>query len=356
MPAQAKRKRIHALQIVRVLAFLAVYLCHATRSTGHKEFIFRLLYLPTGPWGVSVFLVLSGFVMMYAYWDRPLNKSFKDSFTFACIKLKPLYPLHLVMLLVGFIHHLIFGKPLNDLLISLGLNIFLLPAWIPIPFLILNSVSWYLSVSFLAYLVFPYVYDWIKRCDVKKALMMIIGLVCLQVLIGYVFSTLSVEIKRIVYFHPLYRLFDFLIGMLLAVIYMKKDHASLNGYLASFLEITAIIVNIAVMNAYLHVPSFISWMKYSSLFILTSAVLIYVFALERGILSRLLSIPLIFKVADLSAYAFLIHRLVVYIFYDSLILYLPGDPWRTAILLIGPLVISLVLSSIWQKLTTRTGH
>lgn len=49
--------RIKALQGLRVLAFIGIFLSHAIDT-------------PSGGWGVSIFIMLSGFVMTYAYWDK----------------------------------------------------------------------------------------------------------------------------------------------------------------------------------------------------------------------------------------------------------------------------------------------
>lgn len=50
-------KKLDSLQAVRALAFLGIFLSH----TGIKYFG------TTGTWGVSVFFVLSGFLMVYNY-------------------------------------------------------------------------------------------------------------------------------------------------------------------------------------------------------------------------------------------------------------------------------------------------
>lgn len=53
-------KKIDGLQGLRAVAFIAIFISHT--SVGN--------YSKLGAWGVSIFLVLSGFVMVYSYWNK----------------------------------------------------------------------------------------------------------------------------------------------------------------------------------------------------------------------------------------------------------------------------------------------
>ena len=54
-----------------------------------------------GRWGVSVFFVLSGFVLVRSYWERPVEPTVRNAFAFSAGKIKKLFPLHVLMLLAG---------------------------------------------------------------------------------------------------------------------------------------------------------------------------------------------------------------------------------------------------------------
>lgn len=58
-----RRDKIATLDTIRCIAFLAVLICHVDLNS---EF---LSGINLGSWAVSVFLVLSGFVMIYSYYD-----------------------------------------------------------------------------------------------------------------------------------------------------------------------------------------------------------------------------------------------------------------------------------------------
>lgn len=121
MIVQKGRPMIKPLQGLRVIAFIAVFLSHAIDT-------------PTGAWGVSLFIILSGFVMTYSYWDRSEEKgtlSIKDSISFSIRKIRSLYPLHIIMLVAAFVPYylipLVKVFSLNELL----KNVFKLMITIP---------------------------------------------------------------------------------------------------------------------------------------------------------------------------------------------------------------------------------
>lgn len=53
-------RRIDSIQSLRAIAFLAVFMSHSR--------LFGLGFL--GAWGVSIFFVLSGFLMVYSYYPK----------------------------------------------------------------------------------------------------------------------------------------------------------------------------------------------------------------------------------------------------------------------------------------------
>lgn len=93
-----KRKMILPLQAVRAIACLMIFVYHGIGSGVHFA----------GVWGVSVFFVLSGFVLVYSYWDRSTtNPTIKGAAAFSWSKIKRLFPLHVIMLIAGLIRELL---------------------------------------------------------------------------------------------------------------------------------------------------------------------------------------------------------------------------------------------------------
>lgn len=137
--------KIYSLQALRGIAFLGVFGCHVG-------------FIDLGAWGVSVFFILSGFVMYYKYNDKELKCGILKNLLFSIRKIRKLYFLHIITM--------IFALLIDKFSIrEIVLNILLVQTWVPdtrVAFS-LNSVAWYLSVSFFLYFLFPYILCYIRN-------------------------------------------------------------------------------------------------------------------------------------------------------------------------------------------------
>ena len=83
------KKLISSLQGLRAVAFLSVILSHCGAPW-------------LGPWAISVFVALSGFLMTCNYYDRPRTApGLRSAMTFSLQKIRKLYPLHLIMMVAA---------------------------------------------------------------------------------------------------------------------------------------------------------------------------------------------------------------------------------------------------------------
>ncbi len=316
-------ERIESLQVIRAIAFLGVFLNHAVRAFPGEGALYNCLAKSSGRWGVSVFFVLSGFLMTYSYWNRPLQNSFKGSVLFSIKKIRKLYPLHLLMLFFGVVYLMLQGETIIGVLKRLAVTIPLIQTWFPVGYQAINSVAWYLSVCVFLYFCFPFLLKHIKKNEKTWISLVAISLVFLfQLLIGFcVYQYTSIDIKWITYCHPIFRLGDFAIGVFLASIYFNRkivimSEQPISKLLGSLLEIIAIALNVIVCVYNANAPENTIWFTYTSLFIPSTVLLIFVFSLNIGIVSELLSNKLTFWLAAISPYAFLIHRLVINYFHS----------------------------------------
>lgn len=90
MISAKKFVKIPALQGLRAIAFLCVFFHHSGLG---------ILCTPLGPFGVSVFIVLSGFLMGGKYIANNVELSFNPMF--AIKKISQLYPLHIITLVLS---------------------------------------------------------------------------------------------------------------------------------------------------------------------------------------------------------------------------------------------------------------
>lgn len=149
------KNRIYSIQSLRAIAFLGVCLSHC----GIGE---------AGTWGVSVFIILSGFLMTYNYYEKNIEKmNLKESIIFSIHKIRKLYLLHIITMVFAVLIEVVkiknFLVDIKNLIFKIIVNILLIQAWVPkisINFS-LNGVSWYLSLCAFLYFSFPFV----QRCQ-----------------------------------------------------------------------------------------------------------------------------------------------------------------------------------------------
>lgn len=156
MLAKTKAERIGSLQVIRAVAFMGVFLYHAIKTFPGEGTLYSIFAKSPGPWGVSVFFSLSGFLMTYSYWNRPPQNSFKESVLFSIKKIRKLYPLHLLMLFFGVVYLMLQGETIIGVLKRLAITIPLIQTWFPVGYQAINSVAWYLSVCVFLYFCFHF--------------------------------------------------------------------------------------------------------------------------------------------------------------------------------------------------------
>ena len=297
---KSSAKTIDSLQMIRGIAFLIVFIRHAT-------------YICPGSLGVSLFFVLSSFVMVYSYWDRPPAVTLKGAGLFMVKKIKRLYPLHLIMLAVGVGLMVLEKFSVISILKRLAVTAALIQTWFPTTYNAVNSVSWYFSVCVLLYFLFPFILAHIKRTkSVSACVMRAVVLILMQIAVGYFMcNILHLQASWIAYRFPIYRIPDFYIGCSLAYIFKHFEGLKLGAVKASVLEFVAIILNVVTGILYFRLSGWAHFMKFTCVYLPVSAFTIYVFAYGEGIFSKLLTNKVAMWLADISAYSYLIHRLVI---------------------------------------------
>ena len=327
---QTDRQRIYSLQVIRAFAFLGIFLSHSGVTA----------FSAGGSWGVSVFFILSGFLMFYSYngTNRIKSHSIKYSIIFGVNKIKKLYYLHIATMLLAmpwlvkaYMDYQDNDKILTPI-IKTVLNIFLLQSWIPSigVYFSLNGVAWYLSVSLFLYIMFPYILHQMEKYKGKKtAIKLIIVLLFLQCIMAffsyYIRMNLihNIEVTRwFIYIFPISRLEDFLIGCNLGYIFKNSQNLlySNNNNFYTFFEfgvITIIIIQMAVFVMMVAIPAKIdptntspNWWGTTVLWTITSCALIYLFAIQNGKISNMLTNKIFVYLGNISANTFLIHQMV----------------------------------------------
>lgn len=310
-----KPKKIESLQTLRAIAFIGIFLDHA--GVRYK-------------WpalGVSIFYVLSGFLMIYRYYYAEMNVSIKDNARFSFSKIKKIYPLHiLTMICVIFlqfmviVHYGVTFKSIINLLGKIILNTLLLQTWVPDSTInvSLNGVAWYLSVTMFLYFCFPNILKWIKHKKIKLLLavsiIILIGelLICAPLI--YILGSKSHVYIWFMYCFPIFRLGDFFIGCCLGKYYLERERKDATITRSSIIEALAITLTVLIMS-WMKVkyknPFLLAMHNWTTLYIPIATVWVYLFTINKGIIIKIFNNKLLIFIGDISAYAFLIHFVVI---------------------------------------------
>lgn len=366
------QKKIDTLQALRGVAILGIVMHH----TNFK--IFR----GTGIWGVSLFLVLSGFLMTYNYYDKGRidHVSIKNNIKFAYKKIGiHIYLLHIlvtifssVFLFVGSYH-----ENMIRFLIKMALNICLLQEWIPISGRSINETSWFLSTILFCYFIFPYI---LERLEVytnrRKSYIVMFILFILQIFLGILGSRIHTPVYTangwldfdftnwFVYRFPFSRSIDFVIGCYLGYFFVKYKEGVLFNVNKTILSVVSIVlIIVANLLVIIHKPNtndLIShpekWWIYSVIFTMSSCMLVYLAALKETLVARIVKNRVTIYLGNISQYIFLIHY-VVFVYISSGITVMFGNEFSAKNggwikLLIG-LPITLVVNKVWMKIINR---
>ena len=307
------KKLISSLQGLRAVAFLSVVLSHCGAPW-------------LGPWAITVFVALSGFLMTCNYYDRPRTApGLRSAIAFSLKKIRKLYPLHLIMMAAALLFVLkgLLAQPSARGVLScaaqLVASIFLLQTWIPSSrfWFCLNGVAWYLSVQAFLYAIFPPLLAVLKKADARRLRCIAAVIFCVQCLASFVFWKAGLSGKAafyLTYLCPVFRAGDFTISCCMGCLYhSRKQESGLPGGAFSLLELAAVLLAggcLFIAAKQVGVLGAVAF-RYNVLFTPSAVLLVWLLAVGKGIISRLLSAKPFLWMAGLSPYGFLIHQVLI---------------------------------------------
>lgn len=347
--------RINALQFIRLIAFLCIFFSHAMSE-----------YAILGAAGVSVFIILSGFLMTYNYYDREIKK---NAFSFSVGKIKVLYPLHIIFMLIALIVPVLAMVSAKDvsslgaLIATVVCNILLLQPWVPSAsvYFSLNGVSWYLGLCLFLYLIFPLVLKLMKKIRTKKAI--VIGMITVFLLeaavavLAYCFASETItdffSMHWLTYIFPVSRALDFIMGCFMGLIVVKYGRivSKKNSLwcVLSFIAFAAVAV-LCICG----VPVFnLQWLNSSLLFLPVASLLIFTFSGEHIPAEKAICSKPILYLAGLTPYAFLIHQVLIDLNKYLLSGFFGSGGLTVGINIVVSMALTLLLSILYQKIVNR---
>ena len=346
---------LSSLQGLRTVAFAAIFLSHT--GLGNFEAL--------GAWGVSVFFILSGFVMLYSYYDRPCPK---PGIAFAYRKIKKLYPLHIATMAAAAVYcYFVYGQGILKILTDIVLHAALIQIWIPNAayYSTLNGLAWYLAACAFLYFAFPFILKRMQRASRKEVTAALAILFILQISVSAIAFFFGGEEKSswfsmqwITYYCPLTRLIDFALGCCLGWLFLHTERQALSAPAAGIAQAVTVVAAAVSCVAYAKgVPFFGGeFIKYALLFTPTTIPLIWLTARGTGWLSRLLNLKPLVRFAKLTPYTFLIHGVVIK-YCRTVISKLAGPVNGYAagkyIVALAALILTVAAALIWNALFER---
>ena len=219
-----KRGRwIQALQGLRAVSFLGVFLCHS--GVGG--------FACVGRFAVSVFFVLSGFLMAYRYLQKQNDPRF--GFSFVWSKIRKLYSLHITAMVVSIPYYLskvLAGAcTLATLVACMVLNVGMLQVWVPWQSMyeMLNAPSWFMAPLVLSYLLFPLLLKVLRKIRSARSVLLL-AIPFLVFYLAVVFVAARVQflssgtdlVDWLAYYFPPLRFCDFALGCVLGWLFLHR--------------------------------------------------------------------------------------------------------------------------------------
>lgn len=356
-----------SLQSLRFVFALMIFFHHVPCVNG-------AYFNAGGTLSVSFFFVLSGFVLAMAYGEKVMSDSF-DSSSFIVKRLCKIYPMHLLCLFLYLLLNYSSFSPRD--LFRLIPNAVLMQSWIPDRgfYFSGNALSWFLSDMMFFYVMFPFVYEAVARMfHVGNHRINDCGMKCVAVSVcrvgGNVLKISNVQffvvlyivivvfLKKdqthpLLYINPFFRLYDFVIGIVLYFIYKYVSNKygnrikDLSSTCKSLIEIVIIMLLVLQVLLFQYVPDRIGYACYW--WVIVSVIILAASLFDRlggGIVTRILKTKALTYMGDCSFCIYMIHVLVLQVVEKNI-----DSGWVMSLIVtfISTVVIAIILYEWFEK-------
>lgn len=337
------RKTVRPLNSLRFFAALLIFLHHVGSFFPNDFKMLNTLFFSKFFVSVSFFFILSGFVLALRYFPE-VSKTLSFPFRkYIGKRLFSVYPLHIITLIFSI---LLTGGIINIRILTA--NALLLQSFHTDPefYFSFNAMSWFLSDILFLYIIFPFLCLVFLKIPWKFAA----KIACFAVIL--IFSVIiypfiyrhSNQLHWVFYISPFLRLIEFSTGMILGIIFQKyqgiRDRLKVGK--ATFLEIISclllgffIFYGITFRNVY----------NQSLLYLPVFSLFIFLFALSKGLVSKILSSGILIYLGKLSFPFLMIH----WLFLQSISILIP-------IRIIHSYLISLISSAFIFSVIFALGY
>jgi peptidoglycan/LPS O-acetylase OafA/YrhL len=238
-----QRFEVRPLTGLRAVAALLVFIFHMQIRWPFVHTAFLANLIGEGAVGMSVFFVLSGFVLTHQYGGQ--NVPYREYLINRVARIYPVYLLAAVLTLpwIGVAFHPgAFAKGVGQLVTLVLANAVVIQAWFPQFFALWNDgASWSISVEAFCYMLLPLILMGVYRMEERRLWFVTLVAYAASVLPGITFLAFDGS-PGIFYSMPIFRLPEFVLGVCTCIIARRHSaQPQYAGAIASVLVIALII-------------------------------------------------------------------------------------------------------------------
>lgn len=315
------KKHLDALTSLRFFAAAAIVLHHFQGQLGVPVIPFVLGQ------GVSVFFVLSGFILTYVYPSLPTWASRRQ---FLLARFARLWPGYLASICIAYVllYDTLWGNSTTWLLSVAFFDLTMTQSWVGLNAISysLNPPSWSISTEFGLYFAFLILIPDFARTWWWKliAALTVVGALILIATIAKLpwFGPLQyVDCIGLLYTFPPARFFEFTLGMIVALAF-RRWGGTIRGHrlvwtLAECATVALLIWQSSVATIFFGTISTPGgwWLAVNGMPALPSAALIFLLACNRGLLARAFCLAPIVTLGEMSYSIYLLHLPITHYFF-----------------------------------------
>ena len=295
-----ENQEILSLTGLRFIAALYVFLFHIHIRWPITDYIFTNNVLNQGAIGMSLFFMLSGFVLAYRYANG--NNSYKDYLVNRFARIYPIYFIAAVITIPWF--GVTFSNQSSiEVFLSLGrgiflvtANIFLIQAWFPQFFNYWNNGgSWSISVEAFCYLLLPLILPYLVRFSIKQLTIVVVICFLLAILPGLSAALFKDMLTNVFYSMPIFRLPEFVIGICINI--AVRRGIGENKKIAIY---QSFVLGVFILYVGFFGPLFPIYIGHNWIALPVIAFIIFSLSSEQGFVASILSTPLFVWLGKIS--------------------------------------------------------
>ena len=305
-------QKILSLSGLKVIAMFLIFWWHSDLEKPPVDL---------GARACEFFFVAAGFLYFYAHRSRPVACTPRGMYGYVSRKISAIWPIHFL----AFLLTLLYIKPAQwlskDGALLAALNLSLTHAFVnnAAVYHSFNGVSWFCSAIIFCYAAAPILARMLR--NLRRAPLFLVVSFAMRYMIEWVQTVKPGEYWNVsLHVFPPVRLLEFLMGMAVAALFLyvrEKPAKQPHFILCSLLETGTLALTAALMIGKQN-----EWLR--AAFLLPFSLLIFVFAFDGGLFSRLFAVRPVQFFASLQLEFFVLHQVMFRLiqrFYPTLYAY-----------------------------------